>query len=195
MMWSGSLGKVAVTTDDPGGLDARVANSLADASAVTIVDPSTWGVEVIRLEPGESDPRRLAGVLRDSGVYVLVTGLVSPVEAMELARSGIWVLPGMTGVTAREAVQAAVGSLTAGPWPAPMAAAPQVPLQHPARHPVPMGPLRPPEHLIQRQKEVLEFQRWVLQRQLEILDKQREILQRQLLMVKKALDELEGRTE
>ncbi|MDK2465202.1 MAG: hypothetical protein QI223_10590 [Candidatus Korarchaeota archaeon] len=192
MVWVGLLGKVAVATDDPGGLDARVSDSLGDASAITVVDPSTWDVEVIPVDPGERDLRRLAGVLRGSGAFILITGLVSPIEAAELARSGVWVLPGMAGVTAREAIEAAAGTPAAGPWLPPAAAAWP---QFPARYPAPVVPPRPPKYLLERQREALEFQRWVLQRQLEILDKQREILQRQLLMVKKALDELEERTE
>ncbi len=139
MLWAGPAGKVAVTTDDPGGLDARVSNSLGDASTITVVDPSTWEVEVIRMDPGEKDPRHVAGVLRDSGAYVLITGLVSPVEAAELARSGVWVLPGMGGVTVREAVEAATDAPAAGPWPPTAAAWPQIPPPAPRALPHPSG--------------------------------------------------------
>lgn len=190
MLWAGPAGRVAVTTESPGGLDARVSDSLEEASTITVVDPITWEVEVVHLNPGESDPGHVARALRGAGAHILITGLASPVAAAELARSGVWVLQGMGGLTAREAVEAAAGASTVGPLPYSMPPAPpQVLAQFPARHPIPAAP-RPPEYVIERQREILEFQRWVLQRQLEILDKQREILQRQLLMVKKVLDKL-----
>ncbi len=115
--------RIAVASDTPEGLDARVSYVFGRAPYIVIVDLVDEEVKDVKIEnnpyaqsPGGAGPA-LAQYLIDKGVEVVIAGDVGPNAAMTLSGAGITVIPVMTGMTVREAINYSKGQMIQPPLP------------------------------------------------------------------------------
>lgn len=100
--------KIAVTSEGP-GFDARVDPRFGRAAGFVVVDTDSMDSDFVDNSKsremshgaGIEAAQRIAG----RGVAVLLTGQVGPKAQQALATAGIEVVPGMEGITVKEAVR------------------------------------------------------------------------------------------